>query len=154
MATSIRSSDFDPARAASRAGERAQDRERHLAQYRTADPAVRPAAAPLDAGDLTVKTYLATLGTGEQAALATLAEFSAFVGETPEAMVGSIFDSENYRYVRREEFAQQILDYSATLDGTWEERTAVGNRVREFFRANGHTMPPAVPAWHMWLRMG
>jgi hypothetical protein len=69
-------------------------------------------------------------------------------------MVELIFDREAYHYVRREHYSQQIVDFSATAEGTWEERTAVGDVIRAFFRANGHTIAPVVPSWHLWLRMG
>jgi hypothetical protein len=148
---------FDPARAAARSAERAVDRDIHLAQYL---PAERPAgtATAVDLDDPTVRSYAATMTTlpaDEVAARArTLAEFSAFVAESPAEMIERIFDRGSYRYVRRGYYQQKILDFSAGAEGAWEERTAVGDVIREFFRANGHTIAPAVPQWHLWLRMG
>lgn len=150
----------DEARSASapRALERAADRDARLAAYRPAAVVDRPSAKPLDPGDASVGAYAATLSglSAEQAAtrLEVLAEFCAFVGETPAQMTAGIFDREAYRYVRRSHYEQRILDFSVTAGSTWAERTAAGDVIRGFFLANGHRIAPAMPVEHLWMRMG
>jgi hypothetical protein len=76
-----------------------------------------------------------------------------FVEEDPEFMASQIFDRAAYCYVRRTYYQQRILDFSAGVSGTWEERTAAGDVIRAFFLANGHRIAPALPQWQVWLRM-
>lgn len=149
-------SDFDPDRAARRSAERAVDRSAHLEVYRAAGTeGPRAEATPANLDDPTVKNYVARLSPAEtEERLRRLGDFCAFAGEEPGEMIAGIFDRENYRYVRRAHYTQQILDFSASFEGTWEERTATGDVVRAFFLANGHRIAPAVPQWHLWLRMG
>jgi hypothetical protein len=142
--------------AAQRAAERAADRAAHL--INTAAPAAQTGSVPaLVLTDATVARYLET-PTGLTAAevderLATLAAFCARVGQTPDSLVEGIFDRVAYRYLRRAEFTEAILAFSAAGGGEWAAQKARGDVVRAFFHANGHRIAPAKVPWQIWAQM-
>jgi hypothetical protein len=81
------------------------------------------------------------------ARLALLAEFCAFVGKTPDEMVNEIFDTETRKYKKRNFYTARVKEFSAQIEGSWSERTARGNVIRNFFIANGRRLPNETPDW-------
>jgi hypothetical protein len=142
--------------AARRAAERAADRNAHLTKKKDAAAATGP-IPPLVRTDAAVAAYLATLigvdPDGVDAALETLAAFCYRLGETPDALVEGIFDRVEYRYLRRVEYTEAILAFSAAGGGEWTQQKARGDVVRAFFHANGHRIAPARVPWQIWAQM-
>ena len=101
----------------------------------------------------TVQKFLAVLALKDytesevQERLAILEEFCAFVDRTPDQMVEEIFDVVTRKYKKRNFYTAKVKEFSAQIQGSWQEQTARGNIIRGFFIANGRRLPNEKPDW-------
>ncbi len=95
-------------------------------------------------GDLAIKDYTES---EIQERLAILEEFCTFVDRTPDQMVEEIFDVETRKYKKRNFYTTRVKEFSAQIQGSWQEQTARGNVIRSFFIANGRRLPNEKPDW-------
>jgi hypothetical protein len=138
---------------AARAAERAADRDSYLT-LPTPTRAIEAAPAPLDETDPTVAAWLDRVAPAERAAQSlVLAQFCAWCQESPGELIERIFDREAYRYLRRDHYRQQILEFSIAGGGEWDDQLARGDVIRAFFKANGHTIARPRPPWQIWAQM-
>lgn len=139
--------------AAARAAERAADRAAYLSPPIPTRPVERD-PAPLDGTDPAVAAWLANVLENERASQSfVLAQFCAWCEETPAELVERIFDRAAYRYLRRDHYQRQILEFCLAGGGEWEDQLARGDVIRAFFKANGHTIARPRPPWQIWAQM-
>ena len=86
----------------------------------------------------------------EEARLDTLSRFCAFVGATPEEIVGQCFyrrkDSGDLRISvkARRHFAERIDEFQQAMNGSKFEKARAGNAIRSFLIHNGVLMQSGV----------
>lgn len=94
--------------------------------------------------DMSLKDYTPAQ---QQERLAILEEFCAFVERTPDQMIEEVFDVQTRKYKKRNFYTTQVKEFSAQIPGSWQEQTARGNVIRNFFIANGRRLHNEKPDW-------